>query len=120
MEPQTYSVLHALSSAEAVNLLVTLLEEPATVEAVAREVGISSATASRRLEGLTLVGLVTRAGPRAPYEVTAPVETRLVLESLGRLSSSILQRRAEAEAAFQRRLRKTRLRVQSEGKDGRS
>jgi predicted transcriptional regulator len=113
MQPQTYSLLAALSSPESVELVLALLEQPGSVEELARRLEITSPTASRRLEGLALAGVVTRASSRSAYEVVSPEETRRVLDAFSDLSISILEKRASAEQALQRRVRKTRLRASS-------
>ena len=71
---------------------------------------------SRRLDGLALVGIVTRSSARSPYEVVSPEETRRVLDGLSDLSLAVLEKRKAAETALQRRVRKTRIRGASDAK----
>ena len=115
MEPQTYSLLTVLASAESAELLIALLDEPARVEELARRVGLSSPTASRRLDNLALAGVVARSSPRAPFEVAAPEETRHLLEAISDLATAIIEQRKVAEQGFRRRVQKTRLHAESGG-----
>jgi hypothetical protein len=110
MEAQTYSVLEAAASREAVSLVLQLLERPGGVEDLA-DPGLSISTSSRRLKDLALAGVVSRPGGHDPYELTCGEPTRQFLEAASALSSSILEARASAEAEFHRRIRRTRLRT---------
>jgi DNA-binding IclR family transcriptional regulator len=111
MEAQTYSVLEAAASREAVSLLLQLLDRPGGVEDLADRAGLSISTSSRRLKDLALAGVVSRPGGHDPYELTCGEPTRQFLEAASALSSSILEARASAEAKFNRRIRRTRLRT---------
>lgn len=117
MEAQTYSVFQALGSRvsrEALDLLLVLLESPAAVEELVERTGISSSTASRRLDDLALAGLVTRSRPRDPYAVACPDPTRRFLEAASELSIAVLTARLESEQELGRRVRKTRFRPQED------
>jgi predicted ArsR family transcriptional regulator len=113
MDSQTYSLFEGLGSRvarESLELLLALLEEEGSVEELCARTGISSSTASRRLDELALAGLVSRGRARGPYELSCPEPTRLFLESASDLASAILDARKSGEEQFKKRLRKTRLR----------
>jgi DNA-binding IclR family transcriptional regulator len=115
MHPQTYSVLEAIGSAEAVSLLLEILERPAGVDDLATRAGLSKSTTSRRLRDLALAGVVSRARPRDPYSLTCDEPTRRLLEAASSLASAILEARGTAEQQFERRVRKSRLSNLEEG-----
>ena len=112
MEAQTYSVLEATGSREAVSLLLEILERPASIEELAERAGVSKTTASRRLKELALAGVLSRTRPRDPYQLTCAEPSRQFLLAASELARAILQAREEAERTLDRRVRKTRLRSQ--------
>jgi DNA-binding MarR family transcriptional regulator len=107
--PQTYSLLAVLSSAESLQIMLALLEEPATVEELADRTGISRSTLSRRLDGLSQVGLTGRSRPHGAFEVAQPELFRQALEALSNLATAILKERLLAEETLNRSVRRTRL-----------
>ncbi len=114
MDGQTYSLFEAMGSRAArdgLDLLLALLEEPGSVEQLAARTGVASATASRRLDDLALVGLVSRERPRGPYTVTCPEPMRRFLEAASDLAKATLDERRKSEEQFRRRVRRTRLRT---------
>jgi DNA-binding IclR family transcriptional regulator len=123
MDGQTYSLFEAMGSRaarEGLDLLLALLEEPGSVEQLAARTGIASATASRRLDDLALVGLVSRDRPRGAYTATCPEPTRRFLEAASDLAKATLDERRKSEEQFRRRVRRTRLKTADAGVEGES
>jgi DNA-binding IclR family transcriptional regulator len=114
VEPQTYSLLSALSSRESIDLVLALLERSGSVEDLARRTSIPSATVSRRLRELAFAGVVSRERPRDPFTLTCAEETRRVLEAVGSLALEVLRVRHAEEETLQRTIRKTRLQPTTE------
>ena len=117
MDSQTYPIFQAIGSRkslEGLALLFALLDGPATVEALAKDVGQSSSTASRRLDDLSLAGLVTRPSPRGAYELMCLEPTRRFLEAGHELATAILDVRQRGEAALDRQIKKSRLKARAD------
>lgn len=94
---------------DGVELVLALLEKPGAVEELVARTRIASATASRRLDDLALVGIVRRSRPHGPYEVAFPEETRRFLEAASDLAIAALAGRLESEEQFRKVVRKSRV-----------
>lgn len=110
MQAQTYSVLAAIESREALDLVVALLEAPGAVHDLVTRTGVAKSTASRRLEALALAGVVSRPRTKEAYTLTCPGQTREFLEAAHALAAAVLDARGSSEAEFGKRVRRSRLR----------
>jgi DNA-binding transcriptional ArsR family regulator len=108
MDAQTYSIIEALGSCASVELILELLEGPASVEDLSERTGLSRSATSRHLKELALAGVVSKPRLRDAYSVTCDEPTRQMLEATARLSNAILTSRASGDAVLAKRLGKSR------------
>jgi DNA-binding IclR family transcriptional regulator len=109
MADQTARLFAALGATEAVELLVTLLEiGEGSVGRLVDAVGCSQPTASRYLKELASLGVLRRTSTQGAYLIACPDEVRTLLDAAVATSVAVLAKRREAEAALQRRVRRTR------------
>lgn len=108
MDAQTYSVVEALGSRASIELVVELLEGPASVDDLSERTGLSRSATSRHLKELALAGVIAKPRLRDSYAVTCDEPTRHMLEATVRLSNAILTSRASGDAALAKRLGKSR------------
>jgi DNA-binding IclR family transcriptional regulator len=120
MRPQTAAIFASLSSAEAIELVVQLLERrQATVSELVMQTGLPQPTVTRYLAELAKAGVLARERAAGPYSVAAVEETRQFLDHATTFALITLQVRTSNEQALQRRVRKSKF-LSHPGKAGNS
>jgi len=112
MTDMTAAVFDALGSAEAVALVVRLLEEGAsgaTVSQLQEATELPQPKVTRALQGLFRVGILRRDQTTKAYVVASAEDTRRLLDQASELALAALKTRTDETESLQRRVRKTRL-----------
>jgi DNA-binding transcriptional ArsR family regulator len=112
MSRQTEQILRLLGTPEARAIVVELLgsDGPASVTQLAAATTIPQPSVSRHLQRLADLGVVVQERTSGPYVLRSPELVRRVLEAGAALAAEVLREQAGEEAAFQKKVAKTRLR----------
>ena len=110
MDGQTFLILEALGHPDRAAVVIALLEKDGREKELVQALGLSQKTANRHFSTLRHVGLVRRNSPHGPYRLTAHAQTRLALEAINALATSISGVRAQEDEALGGRIRRSRFR----------
>ncbi len=107
MPTRTPSLLAALGQNGALEVVVVLLQWPrgAGVGPIQEATGLSQATVTRRLQELSAAGLLDHLRRGYPYRLREPERVSSLLRDSSELSEHLLEADADAERAFQARVR---------------
>lgn len=108
MDGQTFLILDALGHPDRAAVVIALLGKDGREKDLVNELGLSQKTANRHFSMLRHVGLVRRDSPHGPYRLTAHAETRVALEAMNALATTVLGARAREDEALGSRIRRSR------------
>ncbi|MDA0179710.1 winged helix-turn-helix domain-containing protein [Solirubrobacter phytolaccae] len=96
----------ALGDPERWQIVLRLLESDATQKQLSAELGLSSATLSRRMNELELMGLVARERSHSPYVLLFRQPVLKVLQAGAELAEAVSTRQATVDQAKTKDLRR--------------